>query len=296
MLDHATSEPEVPRRVVVIGSGGFIGKALLDLLLKKKILAIGLRSSDIDLRDPEAHLALAEKLEPGDSIVMLAALTPDKGSGSGTFQENIAMAASVCNALDSTDPAHIVYFSSDSVYPMVDGIVNEMSPAEATDLYGAMHLSRELMFKAIAKCPVAILRPTLVYGAQDTHNSYGPNRLRRMAQKDGDITLFGDGEETRDHIYIDDVVRLTLDVILRKSKGALGVVTGKSLSYMELAKKVAAEFDNEISITCTPRQNPITHRHFDNTALRKAFPEFRFTSLRDGLSAAHQEMLGNSLD
>jgi UDP-glucose 4-epimerase len=38
----------------------------------------------------------------------------------------------------------------------------------------------------------------------------------------------------------------------------------------------------------TPRQNPITHRHFDITDCLKTFPQFRYTPLQDGLTRAVQ--------
>jgi nucleoside-diphosphate-sugar epimerase len=154
-----------------------------------------------------------------------------------------------------------------------------------------MHLAREMMIKSATKAPVAVLRTTLAYGAADTHNSYGPNRLRRMAHKDGKVTLFGQGEETRDHILVDDVAALTVLSLLHCSAGTLNLATGRSISYAELAKRVTALFDKKIEISATARQTPITHRHFDVTALRKAFPTFVFTSLEEGLAKAHREMM-----
>jgi nucleoside-diphosphate-sugar epimerase len=154
-----------------------------------------------------------------------------------------------------------------------------------------MHLAREMMVKSATKAPVAVLRSTLVYGAEDTHNSYGPNRLRRMAHKDGKITLFGKGEETRDHILVHDVAALTMLVLSHRSTGTLNLATGRSITYAELAKKVAALFDGPIDIIGTSRQNPITHRHFDVTAIHKAFPTFTFTPLDKGLAKAHADML-----
>ena len=154
-----------------------------------------------------------------------------------------------------------------------------------------MHLAREVMIRTVAKAPVAVLRPTLVFGSTDTHNAYGPNRLRRMAQRDGRITLFGQGEEMRDHIAVDDVAALTLLVLRHLSAGTLNLATGRSISYADLAKKVAALFDKPIDIDGAPRENPITHRHFDIITLRKAFPTFAFTPLDAGLAKAHREML-----
>ena len=112
-----------------------------------------------------------------------------------------------------------------------------------------------------------------------------------MAHKEGRITLFGEGEETRDHILGDDVAALTLLMLRHRSSGMLNVATGQSITYAELAKKVAVLFNEPIDIVSTPRQNLITHRHFDVTALHKAFPTFTFTPLDEGLAKAHRDML-----
>ena len=63
------------------------------------------------------------------------------------------------------------------------------------------------------------------------------------------------------------------------------------LPYAELARKVAALFDKPVEIIGAARQTSITHRYFDITALRKAFPTFALTSLEDGLAKAHREMV-----
>jgi nucleoside-diphosphate-sugar epimerase len=242
---------------------------------------------EIDLSTEQAADLLAAELRPDDTLVFLAALTPDKGRGTPAFLANVRMGAAVCTALERQPCAHVVYVSSDAVYPFRTGLVSEDTPAEPTDLYGAMHLARELMVKQGAKAPVAVLRPTLIYGGGDTHNSYGPNRFRRMA-RDGKITLFGEGEETRDHIFVDDVVALIGLVVLQRSAGTLNIATGSSIAYRDLAHAVAA-LSPKVEVVGTPRQNPITHRAFDVTAIRRAFPQFRFTSLEQGLVAAQRD-------
>ena len=168
-------------------------------------------------------------------------------------------------------------------------LVSEQSCAEPDDLYGMMHLARETMIKSATKAPVAILRTTLVYGAADTHNSYGPNRFRRMAHKDGKITLFGQGEETRDHILVNDVAALAGRSLRHRSAGTLNLATGRSISYAELAKKVA-HYSISRSRYRYLKTNPDLASAFDVTALRKAFPTFVFTPLEQGLAKAHREM------
>ena len=203
MFDHGMAEPRAPERTVVLGAGGFIGRALAGRLADDgwPVLAVG--SGEFDLARPDAAHRLAEILRADDAVVMLSALTPDKGRGIGTFMANLRMAEAVSAELDQRPVAHVVYVSSDAVYPFGEVAVDESIPAAPTDLYGAMHRARELMLADAVEAPLAVLRPTLVYGAADTHNSYGPNRFRRMARADGAIRLFGAGEETRDHIHVD---------------------------------------------------------------------------------------------
>ena len=292
MLIHLSAEPEFPARVVVLGARGFIGRTIVGALHRAGIATLPVNSADLDLTTDGADARLAGMLDPEDTVIMLSAMTPDKGRGLQAFLSNIHMAASLCSALAKVTPAHVIYFSSDSVYPMTTGLITEASCAEPEDLYGMMHLVREMMIKSATKAPIAVLRCTLVYGAEDTHNSYGPNRLRRMAHQDGQITLFGQGEEVRDHILVDDVVALTLLTLHHRSKGTLNVATGQSINYAQLAQRVAALFDKGIEVIATERrQNTITFRHFDVTAIHKAFPTFTFTPLDKGLAKAHAEML-----
>jgi UDP-glucose 4-epimerase len=291
MLKHLNEKPTNPARVVVLGARGFIGRTLVAVLQRAGIAALPVSSADLNLAADDAAERLAAMLRPDDAVVMLAALTPDKGRGLQPFLTNIHMAASLCGALGRVPPAHVVYVSSDAVYPTATALVSEASRAEPDDLYGMMHLAREMMVKSATQGPVAVLRSTLVYGAADTHNSYGPNRLRRMARDGGKITLFGEGEETRDHILVDDVAALIVLVLRHRSIGTLNLATGRSISYADLATRVAALLDRPIDIVSTPRQCPISHRHFDVSAILKAFPTFNLTPLDQGLAKAMSDML-----
>lgn len=287
MLEHHSKDARDPSRVVILGPTGFVGRKLVEHLNAHKTPVLALGRDRVELTAGDAADKLAAELRTDDTLVFLAALTPDKGRGIAPFLDNLRMAATVCKAIESKTPAHIVYVSSDAVYPFRAGLIDETSCAEPVDLYATMHIAREIMLKQAGKTPVAILRPTLIYGAADTHNSYGPNRFRRMAQKEGRIMLFGNGEETRDHIYIDDVTALIGLVIQNRTAGTLNLVTGRSVSYAELAAAVAKLFDKAVEIAVTPRQNSVTHRAFDASAIYRAFPTFKVTPLERGLVEAH---------
>ncbi len=293
MLTHTFDTLQKPARVVLLGGSGFVGQALQASLEKGKTAVKSFSSTELDLSAEAAVNVLADELQEDDHLVVLSALTPDKGRDIATFMKNLKMIETVCAAISKAPVKQVVYFSSDAVYPLGDSPVSESSAAAPVDLYGAMHLARELMLKDTVGDKLAILRPTLIYGANDSHNSYGPNRFRRVAAKDSKITIGGNGEETRDHIFVEDVAALVDLVLGHCSNGLLNVATGRSVDFGTLARMVADLFDEGVEVCPTERNMPVTHRHFDVTAVRKAFPEFRFTPLEEGLQEAHKEFSDN---
>lgn len=294
MIVHGHAEPQKPARVVVIGPRGFIGAALVRRLEEQSIPHLPIGQREADLTQNSSVAMLAAEIKPADSVVMLSAVTPDKGKDATTLAKNMAMMQHLCAALEKTSCAHLVYFSSDAVYSFAAGLVCEETAPSPQDLYGVMHLARETMARSLAKIPVLVLRPTGVYGADDTHNSYGPNRFRRSAEKDGRIQLFGGGEETRDHIHVDDVAAITVRCLMQRSTGTLNIATGRSLSFREVARIVADRFTSPPEIVSTPRLNPVTHRHYDITSLTKAFPGHRMTAIEEGLARCRERPAGES--
>jgi len=158
-----------------------------------------------------------------------------------------------------------------------------------------MHLAREAMFRTLAGVPLATLRPSLLYGAGDPHNGYGPNRFRRLANKGEPIVLFGEGEERRDHVLIDDLAELAARVLYRRSDGVLNVATGEVASFRDIARLVAEAAGARVPITGTKRVGPMPHngyRPFDAAATREAFPDFAYTTLAAGFAKAQREERG----
>ena len=207
--------------------------------------------------------------------------------------KNMVMAQAMVRALVASPVAHVINISSDAVYADSPEPLTESSCAAPVTLHGAMHLAREVMFRAEVPAPLAILRPSLLYGARDPHNGYGPNRFRRQAQRGEDIVLFGEGEERRDHVFIDDVAEIAAQMLLRRSKGEINVATGEVHSFREIAEKVVRLSGKAVAIRGSPRSGPMPHngyRPFEITACRNAFPDFRYTPLEHGLARAQREM------
>lgn len=268
------------QRAVVFGASGFIGKAIVSRLTKDNIPVLSLSSKEVDLSNQQSIEKISTLVKPTDSVLLLSALTPDKGKDIATFNKNIAMMANLMAALKISGCAHFIYFSSDAVYSSQSVYVNENTPAAPEDLYGLMHRTREIMVKELA-APYLILRPTLVYGDGDTHNAYGPNRFILNALSNRKISLFGGGEELRDHIAVEDVVDIAILCLRKRVEGVLNLATGNSNSFHEVASMVSNSSSLNVKIEKTVRQNPIWHRHYDITNLIKRFPQFRFKSLSE---------------
>jgi nucleoside-diphosphate-sugar epimerase len=287
MLEHMNASSKVPTRVVVMGSGGFVGGALVARLLQGNVPVFALSRQEVDLLSANAVEQLARLLRPTDVFIAVSALAPCKNSE--MLVTNMIMARAMVRALAIAPVAHVINISSDAVYADSAGPLTESSCAEPGSLHGVMHLAREVMFQAEVPAPLAILRPSLLYGVSDPHNGYGPNRFRRLAEKGEDIVLFGEGEERRDHVYIDDVAEIVTRVILMKSKGVLNIATGQVHSFREIAQKIVALSDRRIGIRGSPRSGPIPHngyRPFDIAACHAAFPDFKYTLPQEGLARA----------
>ena len=179
-----------------------------------------------------------------------------------------------------------------SALPLTEG-----SSTAPDNLHGVMHLAREVMFKSEIKAPLAILRPSLLYGARDPHNGYGPNRFRRLANRGGPIVLFGEGEERRDHVLIEDVAEIATRVLHRHSVGVLNIATGQVASFREIAETVVHLAGKSVPVKGSPRSGPMPHngyRAFDITACHTAFPDFSYCALPDGLARAQRGEVASS--
>lgn len=207
--------------------------------------------------------------------------------------DNMLMTKAMLDAFAKVELSHVINISSDAVYPDEPVPLNEAVPPSPATFHGIMHLAREIGFTSEIKAPLAILRLTLVYGANDPHNGYGPNRFLRQASSGKDIILFGEGEERRDHVWIEDVAELVFGVLAYRSRGILNIATGSVYSFRRIAENVVEFNRNKVSLVCQPRQGPQPHngyRPFDTAALRSAFPDFTFTPLFEGMAKVHGNM------
>ncbi|MBH67487.1 MAG: NAD-dependent dehydratase [Rhodospirillaceae bacterium] len=295
MIRHLNKNDHPPRRLIVLGGSGFIGKAIATESLKAGINVISLGRDDIDLVHPDSGTRLAKMLDEGDAIMMSSARAPAK-----TFEmmlENLTMLKPLIYAIGSAHPSHIVYVSSDAVYSDSPDPLSEFSETNPATVHGIMHKTRETILQNEVSIrfgvPFVVIRPTLIYGKDDPHNGYGPNKFFRLVQTGKNISIFGKGEELRDHVSIHDVAQLTVKLLLRRSEGVLNIATGDTSSFRDIAKQIIALSKLPLNIDEIPRAGPMPHngyRAFDTFLTKLAFPEFSYKSLETGLIEMSKEM------
>lgn len=284
MLKHLYNVCTKPARVVILGSAGFVASAVQRRLEVLGTPLLALPRSEMDLTGMDAGARLAGLLRPDDALLFVAAKAPVKTEA--MLIDNLLMGKAVCEALGKSPLKHVVYISSDAVYADSNQMLTERSCAQPGSLHGVMHLAREVMLANAWEGPLCLLRPTLIYGADDPHNGYGPNRFMRLAAAGEKIVLFGEGEERRDHVWVEDVAEIVSRVLWHRSTGILNIATGDVVSFREIAEQVVEMFERPIQVNGSPRVGSMPHngyRPFDVAATYSAFPDFRYTLLPEGL-------------
>lgn len=281
MLTHRHPQPELSGKALVLGAG-FVGGEAARCLSRKGWEVRKLRSADLDLTADQAGDKLATFLRPGETLVFVSAKAPVKNAE--MLVTNLQMAQAVLGACAQVPPGHIVYVSSDAVYADEPRPLSESTPVAPASLHGVMHRARELMLQTLG-IPLAVVRPTLIYGEGDPHNGYGPNQFLRLAREKKPIVLFGEGEERRDHVHIGDVGEILARIVVCQSTGTVNAVSGQVHSFREIADLVAGK--SGVPVQTCPRRSSMPHggfRPFDAAGLAAAFPGWTPARLPDQLS------------
>lgn len=272
---------DTPHRIVVVGCNGFIGKALTTKLTELGIVHVGLSKEEFNLLDDKVSEKLKQIIQPNDHIVFTSAITPSKSPGD--VQKSIKMVETFAAALADKPCKQVVLISSDAVYGDRGGKFDENSLSSPNSFHGLAQLSREIVLQDHKKLNLAILRVCAVYGKGDTHNSYGPNRFLKQIENSESIKVFGEGLSVRDHIHIDDVVRIILNSIDINFSGILNVVSGYSYTFMEVAQKCQEVFSPNSQIETQGTEGEILIKQFNTLRIQELFPKFKTTDLDLGL-------------
>lgn len=278
-------------RVVILGHSGYIGSHLVRRFNERspRIDVVGCSFPQIDLTVDAGADAFAGLVGPETLLIVCAAIKKQLGDTRETLQQNLAMVMNLCRVLESAPVERCVFFSSAAVYgeDIENTSITEATPACPTSYYGIGKFTAErLMAKTFAMRPEALLllRPALVYGPNEPGVFYGPSGFLASAKDGKAITLWGDGTERREFVFIDDLSLLVHALAIGDAAGVVNVVTGQSRTFVDALDIASQIIGARLDVTSRPRSKTKVDHGFDNSLLRRlAPPEFVFTSLEDGL-------------
>jgi nucleoside-diphosphate-sugar epimerase len=277
------------KHIKIIG-GGFLSNHLFEYLKNKKINCKIIDRAKCDLSDNKDIKKLNKYIKKDDIIVFIAAKAPAKNISD--YDYNLSLCLNFLKIIKKDSFEHFYYISSDAVYSDSKKEINETSLLVPNSIHGYMHLTRELIFAQYFKNKFSIFRPTLLYGLNDPHNGYGPNRFLREIVKKKEVTLFGKGEELRDHIHVSHAAELIGILIVNNFRGTMNICSGKVISFYNFAKQLFRIKNKKTKIVFKKRLMPMPHdgyRAFDNLRLkRKTKNSFDFRNIyENGIKLMH---------
>jgi UDP-glucose 4-epimerase len=292
------------KRIIVFGHTGFIGQNLFNYFKAKceGIEILGFSSSDVDLTQKGEVERLSDLFNYDAAIILCSALKRQLGDNLDFFSTNMLMVENICSLLEERPVGRFVYYSSGAVYgeDVQHGKITEETPVQPTSFYGIGKFTAERLFwKTIApkeNSSLIILRPPTIYGPGDRGFPYGPSGFTHAAVTNKQITIWGDGTELREFIYIDDVVEITYRLVFSSFEGVLNVTSGKSYSFVDVLDSLGEHTVRPLDIVSRPRSKQKVDNIFVNDRLTGQFPDFTFTDLKVGIKRLHEILLRECSD
>jgi UDP-glucose 4-epimerase len=222
--------------------------------------------------------------------VICAAIKKQLGDTLDVLAQNLAMTTNICKALAARPVKRVLFFSSAAVYGedvQHAGAITEATPVQPTSFYGIGKFTAErMLMKATSQhqgTSLLMLRPALVYGPDEPGYYYGPSGFLQKARAGAPITLWGDGTELREFLYIDDVVDVTTRLLFSAAAGVLNVVSGASYTYAAALDAIERKIGKRpVTDSRSRTKDKVDHR-FDPAALMGALPGLAFTPMDEGL-------------
>jgi nucleoside-diphosphate-sugar epimerase len=237
-------------KILITGDEGFVGRAFHRRHGHHDITGVDLKSG-LDCR---TFFRTVDKRF--DLVIHLAAIV-----GGRLTIENDPMAIATDLSIDAemfnwairTKQQRIVYFSSSAAYPIqiqMGGRPNNFRLSE-TDIdlkhvrnpdmtYGWAKLTGEMLaeYTRAYGPKVYVFRPFSGYGTDQDLDYPFPSFIQRAARLDDPFDIWGDGNQTRDFIHINDIVDAVMEAVDKDINFTSNLCSGRSTSFNDLAELV----------------------------------------------------------
>jgi len=298
-------------RAIVTGAAGFIGSHLCGRLLDAGDEVVGIDSFTdyYDLRRKEVNVAallrrpgfalnrmdlltapLTSLLGSADVVYHLAGQPGVRASWGKEFapyvKRNVLATQRVLEAAGEVSLWKVVYASSSSIYGNAETYptTEDLRPQPVSP-YGVTKLAAEHLCELyrLNGVPTVSLRFFTVYGPRQRPDM-AFSRLIDAALTGEPFLLYGDGEQSRDFTYVDDVVTAVHRAALSPWTGVANI-GGGSRTTMSQVISLVSELAKPVEVVRLPSQRgDVRHTAADTTVAREAFGYVPGVSLEEGLA------------
>ena len=307
------------KTVVVTGGGGFVGSHVVDRVIKEDpeelivlttyFLGKKQNLSEATKNFPEIKIMEVdvtredemEKVFKKDiDIVFHLAVIPLPVSFSKpewTFIQNVKMTSVICELARHRFKTLINFSSSEAYGSASYTPMDEKHPLNPSTPYAASKAASDLLIQSYIKTfgiDSSTIRPFNIYGPRQNAGQYAgivPLTIKRAINNE-EITIFGDGEQTRDFIYVTDVADAAVKIYKEKStRGKVINIAGENeISINRLIKLIFNHFNNyKKEIKHLPPRPGDVKRHRADTSLARKLIDFKPTvNIEDGIKRTVQ--------
>jgi len=294
------------KNILVTGGAGFIGSHLVDKLIiekPKKIVVVDnfflgkllnlkeaknkFRNLIVLKHDAEDYgfMKSIVKKNRVDVVFNLATkclpysfVNPEE-----TFVVNVNIAKTLLKLLREKYYKTLIHFSSSEVYGSAKTrSIKENHALDPNTPYAAGKAAADFMILSYLKIynlDVSMVRPFNTYGPRQNEGIYAaviPLTIKRIVEGKGPI-LEGDGNQTRDFIFVDDVVKATVQIYKsEKTRGkVVNIASGKETKIKDIISSVAKILKYEGKILKRPERRGDVRRHCASINLAKSLINFK---------------------
>jgi len=294
-------------KVAVIGGLGFIGSHIVDLLVQNDhevVIYDNLSTGDIDNKNDKAKLYVGDILDISDLNTFFLRNKPDvichhaaqidvqTSMSQPKVDANINIMGTI-NILDMCvrhNVKRIVYASSAAIYGNPEYLgVDEKHPLNAESFYGLSKAVPEQYIRLYAK------NNKLSYGIVRYANVYGPRQksegeggvvaiFTNKMKKNLDCNIYGDGNQTRDFIYVKDIAKANLLAINSDKNFTVNISTNKEITINELYNIMSECYNyNKKPIYKAGRPGDIIKSYLDNTKAKEILEFTPSYTVKEGI-------------
>lgn len=275
------------KKVLITGGAGFIGSHIADLLLEQgydviiidnlsngstKYLDKKVKLYQIDINSKETEGII--KNERPDFLIHTAAQINVNKSMQNPTQDAIINVLGTIRLLEYAKKYNIkkfIFSSSAAVYGLTENTsIEEVHSVQPISFYGASKYASELyikLYSELHKIPYTILRYANVFGPRQSSDGEGgviSIFCNSFLNQETPI-IFGDGEQTRDFIYVKDVAKANLAALEQGDNEIFNIGTNNKISINDLFYLLAGLTNRDSTPIYQPsREGDIQYSYLNN--------------------------------